>query len=168
QAERQPVLVAEALVRRHRVGADPQDHGPQRLPLLVLVAETARLGGAAGGVVLGAEVEHHRPAAAVRQPDGVALVVGGGEVRRLSAGPEHGHPPRLCWSSGGCWHSNPCPSGFPVFHARGPVPACEPGHAGASRGRAGPAASAEAAAPPVLSSAAGPDETVTGSFGPAP
>jgi hypothetical protein len=73
QRERQPVLACEAGVPIRRVGADPDHLGPGVGERLVAVAEGARLGGAAGGVVLGVEVQDDHPLAEpVLQPDLVA------------------------------------------------------------------------------------------------
>lgn len=87
QRERQPVLAREAGVPVRRVGADPDHLGPGVGERLVAVAEGARLGGAAGGVVLGVEVQDDHPLAEpVLQPDLVARLRREGEVGGLVAG----------------------------------------------------------------------------------
>jgi len=70
QRERQPVPVREAGVPVRRVRADPDHLGSGVGEGLVAVAERARLGGAAAGVVLGVEVQDDHPLAEpVLQPD---------------------------------------------------------------------------------------------------
>jgi GNAT superfamily N-acetyltransferase len=101
QRERQPVLAREAGVPVRRVGADPDHLGPGVGERLVAVAEGARLGGAAGGVVLGVEVQDDHPLAEpVLQPDLVARLRREGEIGGLVAGLDaacHAGPASL-WS----------------------------------------------------------------------
>jgi hypothetical protein len=87
QGKRQPVLAGESGVPVRRVGADPDHIGPGLGERLVAVAERARLGGAATGVVLGVEVQDDDPfAEPVLQPDLFAGLRGEGEVGGLIAG----------------------------------------------------------------------------------
>src|SRR5262249_9083440 len=80
QWEIQTELVLELLVRANRVGADTQDLGAMLLEHAAQVAESARLGRAAGSVVLGVEVQDDRLLAfEVGQADGAAF-------RRVEAG----------------------------------------------------------------------------------
>src|SRR4029450_9359272 len=77
--ERQAVALGELLGGGGRVVADADHLGARGHEVLVVVAELARLGGAAGGLVLGVEVEDHGLLAAeVREPD--SLATGGGEL----------------------------------------------------------------------------------------
>jgi hypothetical protein len=86
QRERQPVLAGEAGVLVRRVGADPDHLGARAAEGLVAVAERARLGGAAAGVVLGVEVQDYYPLAdPVLQPDLLAGLRREGEVGCLVA-----------------------------------------------------------------------------------
>ena len=59
QREREVVVSGEPGVLVHGVGADPDHLGAGRGEHLVAVAEGARLGGAAAGLVPGVEVENH-------------------------------------------------------------------------------------------------------------
>ena len=63
QFEGQPQLGLEALVRLQAVARDAEDFAAGFAELGVEVAELAGLGGAAGRVVLGVEIEHQRLAA---------------------------------------------------------------------------------------------------------
>src|SRR5690606_9651773 len=86
QPEVQAVLLAELPVRLDGVRAHAQHDRAARVQVLHAVAELARLDGAAGGVVLGIEVEHDLAATQVGQADGRAVVrleleVGGDVVR---------------------------------------------------------------------------------------
>ena len=88
----------------HRVRADPDDLGAGVGENLVAVAERARLGGAAGGVVLGVEVQDDHPLAEpVLQPDLLTGLRREGEVGGLVAGLDaacHAGPASL-WSPSG-------------------------------------------------------------------
>ncbi len=64
QMECESILGAELLVAVDRVNADAQDHGILGIELRQRVLELVRLNGAAGGHVLGIEVEDH-PLAAI-------------------------------------------------------------------------------------------------------
>src|SRR5712692_82079 len=80
------MLRDKLLMRRRRIGADPDDLGPQRANLLDMVAEAARLGRTSGRHVLGIKIEHDCAARAqVLQRDLVALLVGQREGWRLPA-----------------------------------------------------------------------------------
>src|SRR5262249_26439151 len=79
------VLVAELAVARHGVRRDPEQHRAAVFDLTLAVAERARFLGAAGGVVLGVEVEHHGLAAQPGEPHLLSLVVAQLEVRRRRA-----------------------------------------------------------------------------------
>ena len=59
QLERQFERLLELFVAGHVVARDAEDHGAGLQEVLVLVAELHGFGGAAGGVVLGVEVQHH-------------------------------------------------------------------------------------------------------------
>ena len=74
------VLVVELGDLLGRVGRDAEHDRVGRLVVGPVVAHAAGLGGAAGGVGLGIEVENDGLAAQARQRDGVAVLVGEGEV----------------------------------------------------------------------------------------
>src|SRR5262249_8291853 len=78
--EGQLVLVGELLVRLDVLAADADDARAGIDEVFVAVAEAARLGGAAGGVVGRGEVEDHPRAAGRAGGDGRAVLGGGGEV----------------------------------------------------------------------------------------
>src|SRR3989442_15584420 len=81
QAKRQVVLRREAGVRVGGVRAHADDLGTGVREILILIAERARLLGAAGRVVLRVEVEHDRLAPAkAAQANGLAAVIGKLEV----------------------------------------------------------------------------------------
>src|SRR5439155_17571780 len=82
QREREVVLLLELGVRALVVGRDAEHNGARALELAVRVADAARLRRAAGGVVLGIEIENDRLAAEIREPDPLATVAREIEVRR--------------------------------------------------------------------------------------
>jgi len=57
QLERQLEVLLEAVVRRHVVARDPEQHRAGPDEFLVMIAELHCLRGATGGIVLGVEVE---------------------------------------------------------------------------------------------------------------
>jgi hypothetical protein len=82
EREREPVLLLELHVRPLVVGTDAEHDRAGALELAPRVADPARLGGAAGRVVLGIEVEDDRLAAQVGQPNRLARVARQLEIRR--------------------------------------------------------------------------------------
>src|SRR3972149_1573878 len=93
QDERQIVLLRELRVRGRTVGAEADDY---RVPLGVggvVVAEAARLRGAARGVVFGIEVEDDPLPPEVAQPHSAAGGILQGEVGRWTAFFHHHDPP---------------------------------------------------------------------------
>src|ERR1041384_2177846 len=80
QRERQLELVRELVVRPHAVGADAQHHGALLLELLPAVTKRTRLLRAAGRVVPGIEIQHHRFAPEVGKFDQGPAVGRRGEV----------------------------------------------------------------------------------------
>src|SRR5204863_38015 len=80
------VFLLELVVRGGRV-ARHADHGGAGLAVIgKRVAKAAGLGGAAGGVVLRIEIQHHRFAAQLRQADAAVAVGRQGEVGGFVAG----------------------------------------------------------------------------------
>src|SRR5262245_25695733 len=67
QLEREPHLLLEALVRGERVSRYAEDRGARAPELAVQVAKIAAFGAAAGGVVLGIEVQDQRAPALGRE-----------------------------------------------------------------------------------------------------
>ena len=57
--EWQAIFLGELLVRLDAVAADAQHRNATLLQRVPVVAEAARLGGAAGGIVLRIEIQHH-------------------------------------------------------------------------------------------------------------
>ena len=89
------MLVAELVVALDAVLGDADHHRARRLEVGAPGGEALRLEGAAGGVVLGVEVEHHLAPAQVGEAEGAAAVAGqgdvGGGLTRFDA--RHGDPP---------------------------------------------------------------------------
>src|SRR5215469_12257330 len=79
------VLFLELVMRGDGIFRDPDDH--RICPAIIGkdVAEPARFGGAAGGIVLGVEIEDHLFAVELRQRDSAVAVGGQREVRGFVA-----------------------------------------------------------------------------------
>ena len=67
---RKVVLLAEFLLRLGRVARDAEHDGAGRLDLFELVAETARLDGAAGRIGFGIKEQDHRLSGKILQMNG--------------------------------------------------------------------------------------------------
>ena len=78
QLDPERVFRAELLVRLHPVGRNADHHGAALLELRQQLGEGDRLLGAAGRVVLGIEIDHHRTALEGGEAEVFALV--GGEI----------------------------------------------------------------------------------------
>jgi hypothetical protein len=93
QDERQLVFVPEQPQLFHWVGADAHDDRVQPGDLVGFVPESDGVLGSAAGHGLGVEIQDDALAAQVAQPDGTAVRVGQGEIRRLVSDADHGFPP---------------------------------------------------------------------------
>ena len=80
ELERKLLLGLEVLVRFQRVARDAVDVHPGAAELAVQLAKVAALRGAAGGVVLGVEVEDQALAALISEPERAAAGAGKTEV----------------------------------------------------------------------------------------
>jgi hypothetical protein len=96
QVEAQAELVRELLDVLHGVGRDAQHLRPGRVVVGGVVADPARLGGAARRVRLGVEVDNDALAAEVGERDPLALLVGEGELRRRLTNFDH-HDVPFAW-----------------------------------------------------------------------
>src|SRR6185369_15121297 len=85
------LLDGEAALRVELVGADADDLGAELADALVVVAEVARLHGAAHGERLREEVDDDRPSAQRRQRDGRAVGRLRGEIRGVVADLQHSY-----------------------------------------------------------------------------
>src|SRR3984893_17941733 len=84
--ERQPVLLLELVVRGYRVLRNADDHRTGPAIIREGIAEAASLGGAARGVVLRVEIEHHLLALELRQGDAARTIGGQCEIGGFFAG----------------------------------------------------------------------------------
>ena len=73
--ERQLIFGNKTLVRGGGVLAHPQHLIAEGQETLVVVPQVTRLGGAAGGTVLGVEIEHQFLSGEIGKADGVAILV---------------------------------------------------------------------------------------------
>ena len=81
QGEGQGVLIDELGVAFGVVLADAQHLDAMALEAVPLIAEVAGFLGAAGGVVLGIEVDHHPLAAEIFESNGLAVLIRKREIR---------------------------------------------------------------------------------------
>src|SRR5260370_13651807 len=80
EEEGQVVLLLELVVRCNRIFRYPDHHRIGPAVIRQRIAESAGLGGAAGGVILRVEIEHHFLALQLRQGDAAVAVGGQGKI----------------------------------------------------------------------------------------
>lgn len=90
QEEGQAVLAGEPGVSLRSIGTDADHFGAGLFEILVLIPKGAGFGSAAGGVVLGVEIEHDLAGAQRGKRDASTPVARQGEVWRSLSGRGHG------------------------------------------------------------------------------
>jgi len=95
QGEGETVFLLKSLVAGHAISAHAQHHGPPFQELGIELRKAAGLFGAAGGHVLGVEVENHLGAPIVGQGTGYAVLIRQGEGRGFRSDREHTPSPPL-------------------------------------------------------------------------